>query len=93
MNEGDTFFLPKGSDQIYYSNPDNNFERIWINFKGKLAEWEKAYKELHDYVKDFLYVMKLAPERVKNFISDIIKEFTDRRISRKNKNIEQDKER
>lgn len=69
-------------------------QRKEIRFlKGKLAEWEKVYSELYEYVKDFLYVMKVAPERVKNFISDIIKEFTDRRISRKNKNIEQDKDR
>ncbi len=30
--------LPEGSSQIYYSNPDNCFERIWINFKGVLAQ-------------------------------------------------------
>ena len=69
-------------------------QRKEIRFlKSKLKEWEKAYRELHDYVKDFLYVTKLAPERIKNFISDIIKEFTDRRVSNKNKNIEQYKER
>lgn len=34
---GDTFLLPEGSDQIYYSNPNNQFERIWLNFKGTLA--------------------------------------------------------
>ncbi len=38
VNAGDTFLLPAGKDQIYYSNPDNCFERIWINFKGKLAD-------------------------------------------------------
>ena len=37
-HEGDTFLLPQGSNQIYYSNPDNHFERIWINFKGELAQ-------------------------------------------------------
>ena len=37
VNEGDTFLLPMGSNHIYYSNPDNQFERIWINFKGELA--------------------------------------------------------
>lgn len=36
--KGDTFLLPEGSSQIYYSNPDNCFERIWINFKGALAQ-------------------------------------------------------
>lgn len=38
VNEGDTFLLPEGTNQIYYSNPDNQFERIWINFKGDLAQ-------------------------------------------------------
>ncbi len=38
VSAGDTFLLPAGKDQIYYSNPDNRFERIWINFKGKLAD-------------------------------------------------------
>lgn len=36
-NKGDTFLLPEGKNQIYYSNPDNQFERIWINFTGELA--------------------------------------------------------
>ena len=34
VKEGDTFLLTEGCDQIYYSNPDHIFERIWINFKG-----------------------------------------------------------
>lgn len=38
VNEGDTFLLPEGSNQIYYSNPDNCFERIWLNFKGELSK-------------------------------------------------------
>lgn len=38
VKSGDTFLLPEGSDQIYYSNPDNQFERIWINFKGELSK-------------------------------------------------------
>lgn len=38
VGAGDTFLLPSGSDQIYYSDTDNQFERIWINFKGKLSE-------------------------------------------------------
>lgn len=37
VSGGDTFILPQGSNQIYYSNPDNQFERIWLNFNGKLA--------------------------------------------------------
>ena len=37
VKSGDTFLLKEGSNQIYYSNPDNKFERIWINFKGELA--------------------------------------------------------
>lgn len=38
VREGDTFLLRAGRDQIYYSNPDNDFERIWLNFKGPLAD-------------------------------------------------------
>ena len=38
VNTGDTFLLLEGTNQIYYSNPDNQFERIWINFKGELGE-------------------------------------------------------
>ena len=38
VSTGDTFLLREGTDQIYYSNPDNRFERIWLNFKGPLAE-------------------------------------------------------
>ena len=38
VKAGDTFLLHAGTDQIYYSNPDNQFERIWINFKGVLSE-------------------------------------------------------
>lgn len=37
VSTGDTFLLPEGSDQIYYSNPDNHFARRWLNFKGPLA--------------------------------------------------------
>lgn len=38
VSVGDTFLLPCGSNQIYYSKPDNCFERLWFNFKGALAE-------------------------------------------------------
>ena len=37
VSAGDTFLLPEGSNQIYYSNPDNRFARLWVNFKGELA--------------------------------------------------------
>lgn len=38
VSAGDTFLLPEGSNQIYYSNPDNQFERIWFNYKGALGK-------------------------------------------------------
>jgi AraC-like DNA-binding protein len=38
VESGDTFLLPMKKNQIYYSNPDNHFERVWLNFKGTLAE-------------------------------------------------------
>lgn len=47
---GDTFLLPEGSDQIYYSNPDNRFERIWLNFKGVLAQKLIDVYKLNDAV-------------------------------------------
>lgn len=37
VSGGDTFLLPAGADQIYYSNADNMFERIWLNFSGVLS--------------------------------------------------------
>ena len=37
VGAGDTFLLKEGENQIYYSNPDNQFERIWINFNGVLS--------------------------------------------------------
>lgn len=37
VKTGDAFLLPAGSDQIYYSNVDNVFERIWINYTGVLG--------------------------------------------------------
>ena len=37
VKTGDAFLLPEGSDQIYYSNEDNVFERIWINYTGTLG--------------------------------------------------------
>lgn len=46
--EGDTFLLPEGSNQIYYSNPDNHFERIWINYEGELASSLLKIYEIED---------------------------------------------
>ena len=37
VQQGDAFLLLEGENQIYYSNPDNQFERIWINFRGPLS--------------------------------------------------------
>lgn len=50
VHEGDTFILPEGSNQIYYSTPDNQFERIWINFKGELAQALLDIYNLNDTV-------------------------------------------
>lgn len=50
VQEGDTFLLPEGTNQIYYSNPDNQFERIWINFKGELAKALLDIYNLNDTV-------------------------------------------
>ena len=50
VHEGDSFLLPEGTDQIYYSNPDNQFERIWINFKGELVQALLDIYKLNDTV-------------------------------------------
>lgn len=50
VQEGDTFLLPEGTNQIYYSNLDNQFERIWINFKGELAKALLDIYNLNDTV-------------------------------------------
>ena len=38
VHSGDTFLLPANTNHIYYSTTENHFERIWINFKGALAD-------------------------------------------------------
>ena len=38
VNAGDTYMLVEGSNLNYYSNPDDPFEKIWINVKGVLAK-------------------------------------------------------
>lgn len=38
VRQGDTFILSEEKNQNYYSNSDNHFERIWINFKGVLGK-------------------------------------------------------
>lgn len=50
VKEGDTFLLPQGSNHIYYSNPDNQFKRIWLNFKGELAKAVLDIYKLNDIV-------------------------------------------
>ena len=38
VNKGDTYMLVEGSNLNYYSNPEDPFEKIWINVKGVLAK-------------------------------------------------------
>ena len=52
LKAGDTFLLPEGSNHIYYSNPDNHFERIWLNFKGELA---KALLSVYNLEEVFVF--------------------------------------
>ncbi len=47
---GDTFLLREGMNQIYYSNPDNQFERVWINFRGELPRALIRLYGLEDFV-------------------------------------------
>jgi AraC-like DNA-binding protein len=50
VKTGDTFWLSEGRDQIYYSNPDNQFARIWINFVGALPEALRELYKIQDTV-------------------------------------------
>lgn len=34
---GDTYFLPEGHDHLYYADPAEPWEKIWLNFSGPLA--------------------------------------------------------
>ena len=48
VESGDTFLLPMGKNQIYYSTPENRFVRVWVNFKGALAENLLAFFKLNE---------------------------------------------
>ncbi len=50
VNKGDTYMLVEGSDVNYYSNPDDPFEKIWINVKGVLAKQIIEIYKLQDTV-------------------------------------------
>lgn len=36
--KGDLYILPKGSDHDYFSDPDDPFEKIWMNVSGPLCD-------------------------------------------------------
>lgn len=44
VKTGDSFYLPAGTDHIYYSGPDHCFSRLWINVTGPLC---KALAEVY----------------------------------------------
>ena len=50
VNPGDTYMLTAGSNVNYYSNPDDPFEKIWINVKGVLAKQIVEIYKLQDTV-------------------------------------------
>lgn len=50
LEAGDIFLLHEGSNHIYYSNPDNHFERIWFNFEGELSRSLINIYKLNDTV-------------------------------------------
>ncbi len=66
VSTGDTFLLKEGANQIYYSNADNQFARIWINFKGELAKRLLELYEIEDTVvfrqTDTLALLELIQE-------------------------------
>lgn len=36
--EGDIYFLKSGRDHLYYSDAENPWTKIWVNFEGSLAD-------------------------------------------------------
>ena len=50
VNKGDTYMLVEGSNLNYYSNPEDPFEKIWINVKGILAKQIIEIYKLEDTV-------------------------------------------
>jgi len=50
VNKGDTYMLVQGSNVNYYSDPDDPFEKIWINVKGVLATQIIEIYKLQDVV-------------------------------------------
>lgn len=73
VKKGDTFLLKEGSNQIYYSNPDNDFERIWFNFKGELSSELMRIYGIYDTVifenTDSSGILTEAVEKLK-YIND-----------------------
>ncbi len=37
VSAGDSYFLAEGEDHLYFADPKDPFEKIWVNFSGKLA--------------------------------------------------------
>lgn len=37
-SEGDIYYLKQGNNQLYYSDSENPWIKIWMNFRGELAE-------------------------------------------------------
>ncbi len=38
VTAGDTYILPAHTSQLYYSDPENPFEKIWFNLSGTLVD-------------------------------------------------------
>lgn len=37
-SKGDVYFLPSGEDQLYFSDSDNPWTKIWCNFSGQFVD-------------------------------------------------------
>ena len=38
LRAGDSYYLPEGTDQYYYADRDDPWEKIWVNFSGEFAK-------------------------------------------------------
>ena len=49
ISKGDTYFLPKGQRQEYFSDKDNPLEKIWISVDGPLVDSLMEIYQLRNY--------------------------------------------
>jgi AraC-like DNA-binding protein len=73
VESGDTFMLLEGKNQIYYSNPDNKFARLWINFNGELS---KSLLDIYG-ISDITVFKSTDCSAILNKLLDTCKKYSD----------------